>query len=75
MDDRALRPVRDHDQVAVPAAEVVERGEHLGLFRTELGSTHPLLRLACRKIEVVHESLLALAGGCTEGVGGRHDHG
>ena len=74
MDDGRLRAVRDHDEVAVPGAEVVQRGEHLGLLGAELGTSHALLGLAGRKLDAVDGLLLALAGLCPERIGGIEDH-
>src|SRR5438128_10225898 len=51
MDDGALGADRDHDEVAVPGCELLQRCEQLFAFGAAGGTTHSLLCLAGWKIE------------------------
>src|SRR5947208_3305979 len=51
VDDGALGADRNHDEVAVPGCELLQRCEQLLAFGAAGGTTDSLLGLACREIE------------------------
>ena len=75
MDDGRIGARGDHDEVAVPRGEVLERREELLLLRAELHALDALLGLPGGQVEPVDELELLRARGLTARARGRRDDG
>jgi hypothetical protein len=68
VDDRALRLRADHQEIAIPRRELVERRQELLALRPARGAPDALLGLARRQLEPFERLLRGLAR--ASGMGG-----